>query len=73
MENVTITNISKIFLCIVGTIIGAGFASGQEIMSFFVKYGINGAWGMIVCGVLFFVYIYVVLKKIKVYNILIIY
>lgn len=64
-----IVNSLKIFLCCVGTVIGAGFASGQEIMSFFVKYGKAGAFGMMLCGVLFFAYVYVVLKKIYTYDI----
>lgn len=38
---------------IIGTIIGAGFASGQEIASFFNRYGINGIYGIIVACVLF--------------------
>jgi uncharacterized membrane protein YkvI len=30
----------------VGTAIGAGFASGQEIMQFFVRFGHKGIWGV---------------------------
>ena len=66
MKNDNIANIFKIFMCCTGTIIGAGFASGQEIMSFFVRYGKWGAVGMTVSGVLFVAYIYAVLKKIYV-------
>ncbi len=69
MAKKDIVNSLKIFLCCVGTVIGAGFASGQEIMSFFVKYGESGAVGMALCGVLFFAYVYVVLKKIYIYSI----
>lgn len=36
-----------------GAVIGAGFASGQELVQFFVYYGIPGTWGVIVAGVLF--------------------
>ena len=37
----------------IGTIIGAGFASGQEIMQFFTKYGSIGMLLLILSGVLF--------------------
>ncbi|OGO77073.1 MAG: hypothetical protein A2Y23_04760 [Clostridiales bacterium GWB2_37_7] len=37
----------------IGTIIGAGFASGQEIMQFFTRYGSIGMLLLILSGVLF--------------------
>jgi uncharacterized membrane protein YkvI len=37
----------------IGTVIGAGFASGQEIMQFFTKYGSIGVLLLMVSGVLF--------------------
>lgn len=37
----------------VATLIGAGFASGQEIISFFVKYGKMSAFGLVLAAVLF--------------------
>ena len=36
-----------------GAVIGAGFASGQEIMQFFVAYGPSGAKGVLLATVLF--------------------
>lgn len=39
-----------------GTIIGAGFASGQEIKTFFCSYGIGGIAGIIM-ATLFFIYL----------------
>lgn len=36
-----------------GAIIGAGFASGQEIVQFFVNYGSRGLQGAIIAGLLF--------------------
>lgn len=66
MKNVDVSNIFKIFMCYVGAVIGAGFASGQEIMSFFIEYGEAGIAGVVICGALFFAYGYVVLKKIYV-------
>lgn len=43
-------NIASIY---VGTVIGAGFASGREIMDFFGVYGTKGIWGMYISGILF--------------------
>ena len=34
-------------------ILGAGFASGQELLQYFVGYGTSGIWGIIIAGVLF--------------------
>lgn len=69
MSKNDLENSLKIFLCCVGTVVGAGFASGQEIMSYFVRYEGRGAVGICVCAVLFFLYVYFVLKKIFLYNI----
>ena len=41
-----------ILFSIIGTLIGAGFASGQEIYLFFYKYGLNGIIGLVLCSVL---------------------
>ena len=41
MIGINIKNVCKITFVIIGTIIGAGFASGQEIFTFFNKYGVN--------------------------------
>ena len=41
-------NIIKTTLVIIGTIIGAGFSSGQEVLTFFNKYGFFGLIGLIV-------------------------
>ena len=38
-----IKRISKAIFVIIGTLIGAGFASGQEIYLFFYQYGTNRA------------------------------
>lgn len=50
MKNNSYIKIASIY---VGTIIGAGFASGQEIMNFFGKFGLNGLIGIIIATVLF--------------------
>lgn len=42
----------KVIFTIIGTVIGAGFASGQEIYSFFNKYNENGLIGLILSNIL---------------------
>ncbi len=42
----------------IGTFVGAGFASGQEIMQYFALYGKYGFLGAAFCGVLFFCFCY---------------
>lgn len=42
-----------IALVLVGTVIGAGFASGAEIMAYFTSYGEAGFWGMLLAGGIF--------------------
>lgn len=37
-------------LTYVGAIVGAGFASGQELLQFFVSFGQVGLWGTVVAG-----------------------
>lgn len=39
--------------CYIGALIGAGFASGQELFQFFVRFGYKGVLGVIVAGLLF--------------------
>ena len=46
---------------IIASIIGAGFASGQEIYLFFYKYGLNGIYGLLVCSLLIAYIVYKVL------------
>lgn len=43
----------KVASIYIGTVIGAGFASGREIMEFFGIYGVKGTWGIYISGVLF--------------------
>ena len=43
----------KLALLYAAIILGAGFASGQELLQYFVGYGTSGIWGLIVAGVLF--------------------
>ncbi|QCX33729.1 transporter [Caloramator sp. E03] len=43
----------KIAFVFTGTIIGAGLASGQEILQFFSLYGFKGFYGLILCCILY--------------------
>jgi uncharacterized membrane protein YkvI len=63
----------KIACVIIGTVIGAGFASGQEIVQFFTIFTERSLWGVIISGLLFCVISicvldYVYIKKIQNYK-----
>ena len=61
----------SITLVLIGALIGAGFASGQEIFSFFYIYGKNGIYGILIMSILIGIFIYKSLKIIyqkQVYN-----
>jgi uncharacterized membrane protein YkvI len=55
-------NILKIVFVIIGCIIGAGFASGQEILLFFNSYGEKGLWGIALQSIIILAVIYKVFK-----------
>jgi len=57
-------NIIKVAFLYTATIIGAGFASGQEIVQFFSMYYTGGFFGIILAGFLFSLVGYVVLSKV---------
>lgn len=62
-------NIFKIVFVIIGTLIGAGFASGQEMYLFFFSYGIKGIAGIIVSSLVIGYVIYKTFDIIKKYPI----
>lgn len=62
-------DIIKVVFVIIGTFIGAGFASGQEIYLFFFSYGINGLIGILISSTLMGYVISKTLKIIKQNNI----
>ena len=45
--------LAKVVTLYAGTVIGAGFASGQEIMQFIIVFGQGGLWGVLLATVLF--------------------
>lgn len=58
-------NIIKAVCVIIGTVIGAGFASGKEIYVFFNQYGEMGLLGILVASILTGIIIYRVLTQIR--------
>ncbi len=46
----------------IGTIVGAGFASGQEMLQFFVSFGPMGLWGLLVVTLLFIYFGYIIME-----------
>jgi uncharacterized membrane protein YkvI len=46
----------------IGTIVGAGFASGQEILQFFVSFGRKGLIGIFIITVLFIYFGYIIME-----------
>lgn len=55
----------KVAVLYVGAVIGAGFASGQEILQFFGSFGVQGLWGVLVATALF-VYLGVAVQTVAV-------
>ena len=55
----------KTAFCVLGAIIGAGFATGKEISVFFVRFGIKSFFGIVFSSVMFGMYVFFVLKTIK--------
>ena len=52
----------KVVFVIIGALIGAGFASGQEIYTFFFSFGLKGLLGIIVSSSVIGIAIYKILK-----------
>lgn len=43
-------NVIGIALSFIGLLVGAGFATGQEVVQYFTSFGISGMWGILVAG-----------------------
>ena len=69
MQKINLKNIYNTSFVIIGTIIGAGFASGQEIYTFFNKHGIEGLIGIFISIILMAYIIYKTFKIILKNNI----
>ena len=57
--------ILKVVFVVIGTLIGAGFASGQEIYAFFFSFGIKGVSGIFISSSIIGVTIYKTLQIIE--------
>ena len=51
----------KVAATYIGTIVGAGFATGQEVLQFFSRFGIMGLPGLILTTVLFVIFGYIIM------------
>ena len=60
-----IINIFQVAVVFIGTIVGAGLASGKEITEFFTSYGIKSFIGIIICGI-FYILIGSIISKISI-------
>lgn len=58
-ERVTVFKVAATYI---GTVVGAGFATGQEILQFFARFGIYGLWGLLIVTVLFAAFGYIIME-----------
>lgn len=63
------SNILKVVSVIIGSLIGAGFASGQEMYLFFFSYGKEGLIGIVISCIIMGLVIYKTLKIVNTYDI----
>jgi uncharacterized membrane protein YkvI len=52
----------------IGTIVGAGLASGQEIRQFFTEYGYKGFGGILICCLIYIIIGYMIVSISLKYN-----
>lgn len=62
-------DIFKVVFVIIGTMIGAGFASGQEMYLFFFSYGIKGIIGILISSLMMGLVVYKVFQIVNKYGI----
>lgn len=51
----------KVAATYIGTIVGAGFATGQEVLQFFTKFGVLGLVGLIITTIMFIIFGYIIM------------
>jgi len=61
MKNEGISTV-KIAATFIGTVVGAGFESGQETLRFFLVFGRKGIWGLTIVAILFVIYGYIIMS-----------
>lgn len=62
-------NILKVVFVIIGTMIGAGFASGQEVYLFFFSYGMEGLIGILISSFIMGLVIYKTFQVVNKYGV----
>ncbi|OOM11100.1 transporter [Clostridium saccharobutylicum] len=60
-----LTKIFQVATVFIGTIVGAGLASGKEITEFFTQYGIKSFLGIVACGI-FYIIMSSIISKISI-------
>lgn len=60
MKNARVSTF-KVAATYIGTVVGAGFASGQEVLQFFAVFGKNGVAGLLVTTILFIIFGYIIM------------
>ena len=58
----------KVAATYIGTIVGAGFATGQEVLQFFTKFGTMGLAGLLVTTIMFIIFGYIIMDLGKTLN-----
>ena len=60
-----LSDVFQVAAVFIGTIVGAGLASGKEISNFFTYYGYKSFIGIIACGILYILVYFFIIKIIK--------
>ncbi|TLN12303.1 hypothetical protein FDZ74_10195, partial [bacterium] len=61
VKHKTQINVFHVAATYIGTVVGAGFASGQEVLQFFGYFGLNGVWALILTTLLFVFFGWIIL------------
>ena len=60
MKNTGVSTL-KVAAAYIGTVVGAGFATGQEILQFFNRFGVMGLVGIVIATIMFVVFGYLIM------------
>jgi uncharacterized membrane protein YkvI len=59
---------SKVAATYIGVIVGAGFASGQEVLQFFARFGVYGLAGLLIITLSFIIFGYIIMDMGRILN-----
>ena len=59
---------SKVAATYIGVVVGAGFASGQEVLQFFARFGGYGLAGLVAVTILFIIFGYIIMDMGRILN-----